>query len=63
MALVAPCACGTYFYVHLRDEQQLQAILAELDTEPGAPVRCDYQLQIRSESYADPEHDSTEPPW
>ncbi|MDI3390463.1 hypothetical protein QIS99_30355 [Streptomyces sp. B-S-A8] len=63
LILIAPCQCGTYCYVHLRNEEQLQTLLDELDTAPGAPVRCDYRLQIRSESDADQDHDSYEAPW
>ncbi|MGW2564246.1 hypothetical protein ACWCXB_34580 [Streptomyces sp. NPDC001514] len=58
LTLIAPCACGTYIDVKVRDEDALIVMLDELDTAPGAPVACDYHLRIRSHSYADPAHNS-----
>ncbi|OIJ95429.1 hypothetical protein [Streptomyces colonosanans] len=63
LTLIAPCSCGTYINVELADEDHLIVLLDELDTEPGAPVDCDYQLRIRASSYADPAHASIETPF
>ncbi|MFD3719839.1 hypothetical protein [Streptomyces sp. NPDC058674] len=63
LTLIAPCDCGAYTDVELVDEDALIVLLDELDTEPGAPVPCDYRLRIRRSSYLDPRHDSTEPPF
>ncbi|MEW2471061.1 hypothetical protein AB0919_39680 [Streptomyces sp. NPDC046994] len=62
LTLIAPCSCGSYLTVELVDEDHLIVVLDELDTEPGAPVDCDYRLRIRRNSYADPAHSSVEPP-
>ncbi|MGW0632976.1 hypothetical protein, partial [Streptomyces sp. NPDC002758] len=62
LTLIAPCSCGTYLTVELADEDHLIGLLDDLDTEPGAPVACDYRLRIRASSYADPAHSSVEPP-
>ncbi|MEU7206137.1 hypothetical protein [Streptomyces sp. NPDC045470] len=63
LTLIAPCACGTYLYAEIPDEDALIVMLDELDTAPGAPVACDYQLRIRAASYADPAHASIGPPF
>jgi hypothetical protein len=63
LTLIAPCACGAYADVALTDEDDLIAILAELETEPGAPVPCDHRLQIRRSSAYDTRHDDVEPPF
>ncbi|MGP3978949.1 hypothetical protein ACTWQF_34040 [Streptomyces sp. 8N114] len=62
LTLIAPCSCGTYLHAELVDEDHLVVLLHELDTPPGAPVDCNWQLLIRSASYADTAHTSTEPP-
>lgn len=62
LTLIAPCSCGTYLNVELVDEDHLIVLLDELDTPPGTPVDCDYQLRIRASSYADPTHTSVEQP-
>ncbi|WP_331735977.1 hypothetical protein [Streptomyces sp. NBC_00057] len=58
VTLVAPCECGTYTSVELPDEDALIVLLHELDTPPGAPVRCDWQLRIRRASLTDTRHTS-----
>jgi hypothetical protein len=62
LTLIAPCSCGTYLSVELADEDHLIVLLDELDTDPGAPIDCDYRLRIRASSYTDPAHRSVEPP-
>ncbi|MGW7463822.1 hypothetical protein ACWGJT_03725 [Streptomyces xantholiticus] len=61
LTLIAPCTCGTYLTAELADENALVLMLDELDTQPGAPVDCDYRLRIRSSSYVDHSHTSVEP--
>ncbi|NUK84694.1 hypothetical protein [Streptomyces lunaelactis] len=63
LTLIAPCACGTYITVELVGEDALIVMLDELTTPPGAPVDCDYRLQVRGAGWADTRHDSTEPPF
>lgn len=63
LTLIAPCSCGEYVDQELADEDTLIAMLAELDTEPGAAIDCDYVLRIRTDSYADSRHESFEPPF
>ncbi|MET8129897.1 hypothetical protein ABZV67_38510 [Streptomyces sp. NPDC005065] len=58
VTLIAPCECGTYTSVELPDEDALIVLLDELDTAPGAPVRCDWQLRIRRASLTDTRHTS-----
>ncbi|WP_326581724.1 hypothetical protein OIE69_43950 (plasmid) [Actinacidiphila glaucinigra] len=61
LTLVVPCSCGTYFEQNVDDEDALGNMLAELHSEPGAPVDCDARLLIRSTSRDNP-HDSTVTP-
>jgi hypothetical protein len=61
LTLIAPCDCGAYVDVELIDEDALIVLMDELDTQPGAPVPCDYTLRIRRTSYDDDRHSSTEP--
>lgn len=62
LTLIAPCACGAYAETELADEDMLIALLNELDSEPGAPVPCDYLLRIRG-GYTDTRHTSIAPPF